>query len=150
MKPKDFLTKEQQEAVVAAVMAAEKATSGEIRVHIESKCDGDPKIGALRTFHKLKMDRTAARNGVLVYVACESKKFAVIGDKGINNLVPDGFWKDVVAKMGAHFSQSDFAGGLVEGIAMIGEKLKVYFPYQADDVNELSDDISFGEDSDKK
>ncbi|MDY6277559.1 MAG: TPM domain-containing protein [Bacteroidales bacterium] len=145
MKARQFLSKEQKKEVVAAIMEAEKATSGEIRVHIETSCNGDPKIRALRTFHKLKMARTAARNGVLVYVACDSRRFAVIGDKGINAVVPAGFWKDVVAAMGEFFKKEEYTQGLVKGVIMIGEKLKAFFPYQSDDVNELPDDISYGD-----
>lgn len=145
MKARQFLSKEQKKEVVAAIMEAEKATSGEIRVHIETSCNGDPKIRALRTFHKLKMARTAARNGVLVYVACDSHRFAVIGDKGINAVVPAGFWKDVVAAMGEFFKKEEYTQGLVKGVIMIGEKLKAFFPYQSDDVNELPDDISYGD-----
>lgn len=145
MKAHEFLSKEQKKEVVAAIMEAEKATSGEIRVHIETSCNGDPKIRALRTFHKLKMARTAARNGVLVYVACDSRRFAVIGDKGINAVVPAGFWKDVVAAMGEFFKKEEYTQGLVKGVIMIGEKLKAFFPYQSDDVNELPDDISYGD-----
>lgn len=145
MKARQFLSKEEQKEVVAAVMDAEKATSGEIRVHIETSCNGDPKIRALRTFHKLKMTGTASRNGVLVYVACDSRRFAVIGDKGINAVVPAGFWKDVVALMGSHFSREEYAEGLIQGISLIGEKLKTFFPYQSDDINELPDDISYGD-----
>lgn len=145
MKASQFLSKEQKKEVVAAIMEAEKATSGEIRVHIETSCNGDPKIRALRTFHKLKMARTAARNGVLVYVACDSHRFAVIGDKGINAVVPAGFWKDVVAAMGEFFKKEEYTQGLVKGVSMIGEKLKAFFPYQSDDVNELPDDISYGD-----
>ena len=145
MKARRFLGKKEEKEVVAAIMEAEKATSGEIRVHIENTCEVDPKSRALLTFGKLGMDKTAARNGVLVYVACESRKFAVIGDEGINNVVPEGFWEDVVAHMGECFSRGEFATGLTRGIIMIGEKLKKYFPYQTDDVNELSDDISYGD-----
>ena len=145
MKARQFLTKEEQAEVVAAIMSAERATSGEIRVHIETSCSGDPKLRALRTFHKLKMTGTAARNAVLVYVACDSKRFAVLGDKGINAVVPAGFWKDVVELMGGFFGKGEYAQGLINGIGLIGEKLKVYFPYQSDDVNELPDDISYGD-----
>ena len=148
MKARRFLRKKEEKEVVAAIMEAEKATSGEIRVHIEDICDVDPRIRAQHTFGKLGMHNTAARTGVLVYVACESRKFAVIGDEGINNVVPKDFWKDVVAVMGECFSRGEFATGLTKGIVMIGEKLKAFFPYQTDDVNELSDDISYGDSED--
>lgn len=145
MKARQFLTKEEQKLVVSAIVNAEKATSGEIRVHIETSCKDDPKIHALRTFHKLGMTHTAARNAVLVYVASDSRRIAVIGDKGINDIVPYGFWNDVVGVMGESFALGQFALGLERGISLIGEKLKTYFPYMSDDVNELSDDISYGD-----
>lgn len=146
MRAKDFLTKEESKAVVDAIKKAEYRTSGEIRVHIDNKCSSDPKEKALRTFHMLNMGETAAKNAVLIYVACESRKFAVLGDKGINNKVPSDFWKDVCQLMGTHFSQGRNAQALIDAVALVGEKLKDFFPYMEDDVNELSDEISIGED----
>lgn len=144
MKPDRFLTAEQQESVVAAVRLAEKGTSGEIRVHIDSECAGNPVKRAEEVFFKLGMNRTALRNGVLIYMACESKVFAVIGDKGINDVVPEGFWNDVAELMSGEFRAGRFAEGLSKAALKIGEKLSAYFPYQEDDVNEQPDDISFG------
>lgn len=143
MRTEDFLTADQQKNVVDAVRLAEKGTSGEIRIHIDSKCSGDPVERAKVVFKRLGMNKTALQNGVLIYLACESKVFAIIGDKGINDLVPENFWADVIDAMGAEFRQGRFAEGLAEGVRMAGEKLKAYFPYQSDDRNELPDNISF-------
>ena len=145
MRARDFLSREEQQRLIDAIIAAEKRTSGEIRIHIERKCPEDPKEGALRTFHKLHMEKTAQRNAVLIYVACESRRFAVLGDKGIDAVVPAGFWKDICASLSAHFSQGTYADGLAEAIGRVGEKLKTYFSYRSDDVNELPDEISFHE-----
>lgn len=144
MKPELFLTAEQQETVVAAVRLAEKDTSGEIRIHIDGECEGDPLKRAEEIFGKLGMHKTQLRNGVLIYLACNSKVFAIIGDKGINDLVPESFWKDVTDMMVSEFRKGRFAEGLAEAARMAGEKLKSFFPYQPDDVNEQPDDISFG------
>lgn len=144
MKPEIFLTAEQQETVVAAVRLAEKHTSGEIRIHIDSECEGDPVKRAEKVFGKLGMHKTKLRNGVLIYLACDSKVFAIIGDKGINDLVPENFWKDVIAIMAGEFRYGRFAEGLAEAARMAGEKLRDFFPYQKDDVNEQPDEISFG------
>lgn len=146
MKAKDFLTKDECRRLVEAIDRAERETSGEIRIHIESHCEDDPKERALRTFRILNMSRTAERNGVLIYVASLSHKFAVIGDRGINAKVPAGFWKDVVAAIGANFSKGLYAEGLLEAVEMTGRKLKAYFPYSKDDVNELPNDLSFNDD----
>lgn len=140
----DLLTAEQQDSVVDAVRSAEKQTSGEIRIHIESTCKGDPLARAAEVFAKLGMHKTEQRNGVLIYLAYSSKTFSVIGDKGINDVVPEHFWEDTVSAMGAQFKKEKFAEGLIEGISMIGEKLKAYFPYMSDDINEQPDEISFG------
>lgn len=144
MRPDKFLTVEQQETVVAAVRLAEKGTSGEIRVHIDGDCSGDPLRRAEEVFVKLGMNKTQLRNGVLIYLACNTKVFAIVGDKGINDIVPDGFWNDVADMMGGEFRQGRFAEGLSAAAVMVGEKLKDFFPYQEDDVNEQPDDISFG------
>ena len=89
------------------------------------------------------MDRTAARNGVLIYIACQSRVFSIIGDKGINDVVPSDFWKSIISVLAGHFSKHEFADGIIEAIAMTGEKLKTFFPYESDDVNEQTDEISF-------
>lgn len=145
MSAKNFLTPEQQEQVIAAVKEAETGTSGEIRIHVENKCSVDPLERAEQLFGELGMHKTELRNGVLIYLACQSKVFAIVGDKGINELVPDGFWEDVRDMMTAAFSQGKFTEGLSAAAIAVGEKLQAYFPYQEDDVNELPDDISFSE-----
>ena len=144
MKPEKFLTAGQQAAVVEAVRLAEKGTSGEIRIHIDAECQGDPVERAECLFGHLRMDRTELHNGVLIYLACESKVFAIVGDKGINDVVPEHFWEDVIAVMTGRFREGMFAEGLAEAAMMAGEKLKAFFPYEQDDVNEQPDDISFG------
>lgn len=146
MRPDRFLTADQQMTVVNAVRLAEKGTSGEIRIHIDGRCNGDPVKRAEDVFGKLGMHRTELRNGVLIYLACNSKVFAIVGDKGINDIVPEGFWTDITEMMGNEFRSGRFAEGLEKAAVMVGEKLKEYFPYQTDDVNEQPDDISFGDD----
>ena len=143
MKPEKFLTAEQQNTVVEAVRLAEKGTSGEIRIHIDAVCDHDPVLRAEHLFFELGMDKTELHNGVLIYLACESKVFAVIGDKGINDLVPSDFWEDVIEAMTVEFRAGRFAEGLAKAAVMAGEKLRYFFPYQEDDVNEQPDEISF-------
>ena len=145
MKVKEFIGSQGQQQIVQAIKEAELDTSGEIRVHIESKCPSDPLMRAVYIFNYLKMYNTQARNGVLIYVAVESRKFAIIGDAGINNAVPDNFWEDIKARMGEAFSRGDYAGGLSQAIKEAGSSLKKYFPYQSDDINEQPDEISFGE-----
>jgi uncharacterized membrane protein len=100
---------------------------------------------AAYVFEKLQMHRTKLRNGVLFYLAVGDHKFAILGDAGINAVTPDNFWENIKTAMLSAFSESDFAGGLVQGILMAGTQLKEHFPWIKDDVNELSDDISFGD-----
>lgn len=145
MKPERFLTADQQATVVDAVRLAEKTTSGEIRIHIDGECEGNPMERAEEVFGKLGMHRTELRNGILIYLACNTKVFAIIGDKGINDLVPEHFWEDVIEVMGREFREGRFTEGLVQAVLKAGEKLQEYFPYQSDDVNEQPDEISFGE-----
>ena len=148
-RPRKFFTAEEQERIVGAIKEAELQTSGEIRCHIErdvprkSPSDGDAYLRARQVFSKLGMHATEARNGVLVYLAVRSRAFAVLGDEELHKKVGDEFWSDIVAVMGDHFREDDFAGGLSAGILRIGESLREHFPYQSDDVNELPDDLSF-------
>ncbi len=145
MSPKEFLGKENEILITKAIENAEHQTSGEIRVHIESKCRGEVLDRAAWLFKKLKMHETKDRNGVLIYLSINDRKFAIIGDAGINKVVPEGFWNDIKEMMIDHFKKGEFAVGLVEGIEKTGEHLKQYFPWQENDVNELPDEISYGQ-----
>ena len=142
---KDFFSASQQENISLTVQNAELDTSGEIRVHLENVCSGEVLDRASYIFRKLGMDKTELRNGVLIYLAVKNRKFAIIGDAGINKVVPDNFWDDIKHKMLNHFRKDEFELGLCTAITAVGEQLKTYFPYKTNDVNELPDDISFGE-----
>ena len=143
MKASSFFTKEQQAHILASVRDAEKATSGEIRVHIETSCHEDVLDRAAWVFKKLGMNKTAERNGVLFYLAVSDRKFAIIGDAGINAKVPSGFWDEISDLLKKKFRESKFTEGISEGIVLAGEQLKMHFPHSKDDVNELPDEISF-------
>jgi uncharacterized membrane protein len=138
-----ILNREEDRRVVEAIKQAELNTSGEIKVHIENRCKGNVEERSLVVFDKLKLNETRLRNGVLIYIAVKDHKFAILGDEGINNVVEDGFWNDVKDLMAAAFKEGRFAEGLEQGIQRCGEKLKAYFPYQSDDINEIPDDISY-------
>ncbi|WP_186757120.1 TPM domain-containing protein [Echinicola salinicaeni] len=140
-----LFTKAQKEQIIAAIKAAEVETSGEIQVHLESHCKEDVLDRAADVFAMLKMHKTKLRNGVLFYLAVEDHKFAILGDGGINALVPDDFWEGIKTEMLQYFKQGKYTEGLVTGIEMSGKALKKHFPYDPDtDENELSDEISFG------
>jgi uncharacterized membrane protein len=138
-----ILNREEDQRVVEAIRQAERNTSGEIKVHIENRCKGNVEQRSLFIFDKLKLNETQRRNGVLIYLAIKDHKFAILGDKGINDVVEDGFWNDVKDLMLNQFKEGHFAEGLEQGIMRCGEKLKAYFPYQSDDINEIPDDISY-------
>ena len=138
-----FFPKEDEEKIIDAIQQAELNTSGEIRVHLEDKLKGEALPAAVKTFQRLQMHKTEARNGVLIFIAPEQRKFAIIGDKGINEKVPQNFWQDERDLMAQHFKQGEYTAGVCAVIQQIGEKLKEYFPYQSDDENELPDDISY-------
>jgi uncharacterized membrane protein len=146
LKKKPFFTAEEQEKIVHAIGAAEKQTSGEIRVYVESHCRFvDPLDRAAEAFYGLKMENTEAHNAVLVYVAMKDRQLALFGDKGIHEKVGDVFWNENVKLMLSHFNKKNYADGLVQIISEIGEALKNNFPYDGDsDKNELPDDIVFG------
>ena len=149
MFSKDFFTPSQQESIQASIATAELNTSGEIRLHVDDKCSGDPVAKAIKVFEKLKMHETELRNGVLIYVAIKDKKLAILGDKGINEAVSDDFWDAIKNDLVFRFKEGKYTEGLVEGIHASGEQLKTHFPYQSDDTNELSNEISFGADQSK-
>ena len=146
MNAVNFFSKEKKEQIKAAVKEAELNTSGEIRVHLDNHCREDVLDRAAWWFGRLDMHKTEKRNGVLFYLAVRDRKFAILGDAGINAVTPEDFWDHIKEKMAGRFSEGDFSGGLEEGILMAGEALKEHFQYQEGDVNELSDEISFGGD----
>ena len=143
-KTEDFLSKAEEQEIVQAIVEAEKNTSGEIRVHIEEHTEKSPLERAQEVFFKLEMEKTKDRNGVLFYVCVADKKFAIIGDEGINNVVDANFWNSTKEVVIANFKENQFKKGLIDGILKAGEQLKNYFPYQSDDVDELSNEISRG------
>lgn len=139
---KEFLAMLDQPRIVAAIGAAERETSGEIRIHVEPKANGgDARYVAERTFERLGMTKTALRNGVLLFIASEERVFAIVGDKGIDDKVPAGFWDDIAAKLTLRFGSGEFTEGIVEAITTAGQQLKTYFPRADDDVNELPNEI---------
>ncbi len=140
---KRLFTPEQEKIVTDAIKQAEQNTSGEIRVHIENYDKDDVLDRAAYWFAKLEMHKTKERNGVLFYLAVDARKFAILGDAGINSKVPEGFWNEIKDTVVEYFKQGKFAEGLAKGILMAGEQLKKYFPHQKDDINELSDEISY-------
>lgn len=137
-----ILSDEDEAKVVDAIRAAEARTSGEIRVHVEARSGGDPLGAARRWFVRLGMERTAARNGVLFYLAVRERAFAVLGDEGIHARVGAEFWDGVRDAMREAFSRGEFARGLVSGIEAAGSRLAEHFPRRDDDVNELPDEVS--------
>ena len=138
-----FLSKNDEQRVLEAIREAEKNTSGEIRVHLQPRDKGDAMAAAKKTFERLKMSQTEQRNGVLFFVATRDHKLAVLGDKGIDDSTPPDFWDSIVAVITGHFKEGRIADGLCEGILMAGRALQEYFPYQSDDINELTDEISY-------
>ena len=140
----DFLSKDDEAAVVRAIKKAEKNTSGEIRVHIEAHTDENHFKHAAHIFHELGMNKTALRNGVLIYIAVNDHQFVILGDKGINEVVPKDFWNTTKDIMQESFKKGDFKKGIVDGILRAGEELKAHFPHQKDDEDELSNEISKG------
>jgi uncharacterized membrane protein len=144
MNPKNFFTTAQQHLIRDAIASAELNTSGEIRVHIDNKCDGEVLDQAANVFRQLKMDQTQLRNGVLFYLAVGDQKFAILGDQGINEKVPNDFWDNIKDVLQNHFRHQHFTEGICKGIEMAGLQLKNYFPICSDDCNELSNDVSFG------
>lgn len=144
LKTVRFLSKEDCKKVEEATIESEKLTSGEIRVHIESHCDGDPMEAAREVFSGIGMDKTGLKNGVLIYLAIKDKEFTIIGDEGINSKVPENFWEDVKNEMEALFKEGKFTEGIIAGVKKSGEKLREFFPLEKDDRDELPNTISFG------
>lgn len=141
----DFLTEAEEKMVVEAIKDAEKNTSGELRVHIEDKCPKKVVNDRVKeVFASLKMHETEQHNGILLYISTEDRKIGIWGDQGIHDKVGQNFWEEEIALIINHFKEGKKAEGLALAINQIGGKLREFFPYQKDDVNELDDSISYG------
>lgn len=140
----DFFKKDEGDQIINAIQKAEGLTSGEIRVHLEDNCKGEVLKAAKKTFHKLNMHKTERRNGVIIFLAPERQEFAIYGDEGINKVVPENYWQDVRDLLQTHFRKGAFAQGVIEAVGLIGEKLRTYFPSIRNNINELPNDISYG------
>ncbi|MFM2048112.1 MAG: hypothetical protein RI955_660 [Bacteroidota bacterium] len=142
---KPHFTKAEKETIKLAIQQAETNTSGEIRVYVENKCKPENVLDrAAKCFYKLEMQNTELKNGVLIYIAIKDKKFAIIGDAGINNLVSENFWDSEKQRMQTYFKSGKIIEGIAATVAQVGQQLQQFFPYQADDKNELSDDMVIG------
>jgi uncharacterized membrane protein len=141
MTQKEFLARLDQPKIVDAIAAAEKRTSGEIRVHVQPKSGGDIRSTGERTFERLGMTKTELRNGVLLFIACEEHRFVILGDRGIDEKVPAGFWDEIAAKLTIRFKAGEFTDGIAEAIHSAGEELRHFFPRAEGDVDELSNEI---------
>ncbi|MEM6769976.1 MAG: TPM domain-containing protein [Bacteroidota bacterium] len=139
-----FFSAAEESQIVAAIRRAENNTSGEIRVHVEVGAKGPVMRVAQRVFQELDMHKTKDRNGILILLAVDQRSFAIIGDEGIDKVVSTDFWDTERDLMQQYFRRGDFAGGIALAIEQVGAKLKQFFPYQEDDVNELPDEISYG------
>ncbi|MBS1524042.1 MAG: TPM domain-containing protein [Bacteroidetes bacterium] len=138
-----IFNEEEQQRIRRAIEDAEKETSGQIRVCIEKTCSEEVLDRAAKYFHQLDMHKTKQRNGVLIYLATVDRKFAIIGDRGINKTVPKDFWDDAKDEMLKHFRYGDLVEGIVTGLKIAGDHLRQYFPHRAGGSNELPDDIAF-------
>lgn len=139
----DFIPSEGQRRIADAITAAERHTTGEICVHVTPRCRGDVVRRATKTFNRLHLYTTERRNAVLIFVAYEDRKFAILGDTGINEAVPKGFWDGEVAELGKYLKAGRPVDGLCEIIARMGDRLSEYFPGERDDENELSNEVSY-------
>ena len=141
----EFLHQLDEDRIVAAIGAAEAESTAEIRVHVEKHCREDVLDRAVEVFANLHMHQTRYRNGVLIYIACYDHKFAIIGDAGINAKVGANFWDQERALMAQHFKRDEFTEGVCKAIEEVAKILKVHFPFESGDINELPDNISFGD-----
>lgn len=141
-KVEEFLTAQEEAEVIAAICEAEKNTNGEIRVHLEPHSTIDPFDRAAEVFDLLAMHETKNRNGVLIYVAVEDRTLVILGDTGINDVVPVHFWESTKDAIIEQFKKGFIKQGLVNGILKAGEQLKAHFPFKNGDANELSNEIS--------
>jgi uncharacterized membrane protein len=138
------------DAIVAAVRDAERRTAAEIRVHIERRVaqgrrgPHEAMARARDVFAALKMHETALRAGVLIYLAVEDHKLAIVGDEGIHARVGEGYWEGIRDRMIARLRGGAAGAAVVQAVAEVGTVLAREFPRRPDDVDELSNEVSLG------
>ena len=137
-----IITEADKKAIQEAICEAEELTSGEIRVHIDKSCSGEPLKRAIEVFNKLKMQATKERNGVLIYLSFNDRKLAILGDEGIDKKVANDFWDSTKEQLIRDFKNQQFIPGIIKSINEVGIRLKEYFPHQTDDIDELSNEIT--------
>lgn len=130
--------------IVETIANEEKKTAAEIKLHVTKYCKGDPMLAAGNVFEKLEMSKTIQRNGILIFLALEDHKVAILGDEGINSLVENDFWDCTLELMITHFKRNEVAEGVCTAIERVGEKLTIFFPNGDKKDDELSNDISYG------
>lgn len=138
-----YFSQVDEEHIIAAIREAENMTSGEIRVHISQKADTDALEVTRDIFKELRMYNTQDRNGVLIHISLASKTFAIYGDEGIHRIAGNDFWEETRDLMRQHFVEGQLVDGICEGVKHVGELLKIHFPWNETDINELSDDITY-------
>jgi len=139
-----FLSETEEDEIVQAILKAERNSSGEIRVHIEAHTRLDHLERAKAVFHLLKMDNTKDENGVLIYVAVNDRKFVIYGDKGIDKVTPANFWETTRDTIQSQFKEGNYKQGIIDGVLTAGKELETHFPWNHDDINELSNEVSKG------
>lgn len=144
MKAEELFQEADRARIHQAVHNAELLTSGEIRVFMEDECRNDVLDRAAFIFAQLEMHETDLRNGVLIYLAVDDRKFCIIGDAGIHHIVGNNFWQEITGKMGVYFKENLFVDGIEYAVRKVGEQLSTHFPRHKDDINELPNDIIFG------
>lgn len=146
----DFIPNEGQRRIADAITAAERHTTGEICVHVTPRCRGNVMKRAVKTFNRLHLYTTRRRNAVLIFIAYEDRKLAILGDTAIHEAVPEGFWDGEVEELTNYLKAGRPVDGLCAIIARMGERLSEYFPGERDDENELSNEVTFddGDDDD--
>jgi uncharacterized membrane protein len=139
---KQFLSQLDHDRIVAAIGASEKATSGQIRIHVTRRRPTDMEARARRRFEKLGMTQTRHRNGVLIYIAPNLRQFQILGDTGVHEKCGDDFWKETAGEMEADFRRGAFTDGILRGVEKVGRVLAEHFPREAGDTNELPDEVT--------
>ncbi len=136
-----FFSVAEEKRIISAIKRFEKISSGEIRVHIDDSEVTDIMDRAKKAFIALKMNETVDRNGVLFYISTKRNGFVVLGDVGVDKIIPDGFWEEVRDEVLKYFKKNKRIDGILKGIKITGNFIKDHFPYK-NEVNELPDEIS--------
>ncbi|MBF0298131.1 MAG: hypothetical protein HQK51_05390 [Oligoflexia bacterium] len=96
---------------------------------------------AIMAFYQNCLYNTRSQTGILIFISILERQVFILGDRGINQKIPPGFWNTLTQELVSGIRQGKAGESICRIIEKCGHELAKHFPYLADDKNELSDNL---------